>query len=382
MTQPKDYGFNEDAKMLRDTVRKFFQDQFPTDKLHKLVAGDPEPNRAPECLWDQQLWQQIVDMGLLSMLVPERAGGMGMSLVAATAVVEEFGRAAFPSPFISTLNSTLVLNACESAEADALLAEIAAGKTASLATTNRRGSWEGSDTDVAIKDGKLSGTAYYVQDAGKVDCFIVSAKDADGVGLYVVSAETQGVNIVADSIVDLTRDQAHVEFEQVAVELAVAQAGRGSAVLNQATPALLVVISADMCGAAEWQLQSSVEYAKVRVQFDRPIGFFQAIKHPLVNVMIDIDRARSLLYNAACAVDCEPEEAELAARMAKAASSDAAAYASRRATQTHGGIGFTWECFQHLYFKRQKHSQQLFGDANYQRAKLADVLIGPIGQTT
>lgn len=381
MTQPNDYGFNEDAKMLRDTVRKFFQDQFPTDKLHKLVASDPEPNRAPECLWDQQLWQQIVELGLTAMAVPERAGGMGMNMVTTTAVVEEFGRAAFPSPFIATLNSTLVLSVCESVEADALLGEIAAGKTASLAITNRRGSWEGNDTDVVCKDGKLSGTACYVQDAGKADYFVVSARDAAGVGLYVVPADAEGITMVADAIVDLTRDQAHIEFDQVAVQSAVAQAGQGSAVLTRATPALLVVTSADMCGAAEWQLQSTVEYAKVRVQFDRPIGFFQAIKHPLVNVMIDIDRARSLLYNAACAIDCEPEQSEVAARMAKAASSDAAAYASRRATQSHGGIGFTWECFQHLYFKRQKHNQQLFGDAGYQRARLADLLIGPIGQT-
>lgn len=379
MTQPKDYGFDDDAKMLRDTVRKFFQDKFPTDKLHRLVASDPDPNREPDCMWDKDLYQQIVDLGLTTMAIPERAGGMGMSMVSVVAVVEEFGRAAFPSPFIATLNSSLLLANCHNDAADTVLQQIADGKTATLALTNRKGSWSGGDTDVSCQDGKLSGAACYVQDAAKADILIVSAESAAGVGLYAVAADAPGVKIIADAIVDLTRDQAHVEFEQVPVLATLAGAGEGDKLIEQSMPALLVVTAADMCGAAEWQLQSTVEYAKVRVQFDRPIGFFQAIKHPLVNVMIDIDRARSLLYNAACAIDHEPENAEQAARMAKAAASDTAAFASRRATQSHGGIGFTWECFQHLYFKRQKHNQQLFGDATYQRARLADLMIGPIG---
>jgi alkylation response protein AidB-like acyl-CoA dehydrogenase len=133
-----------------------------------------------------------------------------------------------------------------------------------------------------------------------------------------------------------------------------------------------------MCGAAEWQLQTTVEYATVRTQFDKPIAFFQAIKHPLVELMVMLDQARSLVYNAACAIDYEPELAEQYARMAKSSASDAAAFACTRSVQTHGGIGFTWECFVHLYFKRQKHNQALMGDGVYQRAKLADIMMGPI----
>jgi alkylation response protein AidB-like acyl-CoA dehydrogenase len=232
---------------------------------------------------------------------------------------------------------------------------------------------------VKIADGKLSGTAYFVQDAKKVDFLVVSAKQGSQIGLYVVPADASGVRMVADSIVDLTRDQAHVEFDRVAVQWVAAPLGQGDVVLDKATPAHLVVLAADMCGAGEWQLQTTVEYAKVRVQFDRPIGFFQAIKHPLVEVMLQLDQARSLLYNAACAVDHEPEQADMFSRMAKAAASDMAAFASRRAVQSHGGIGFTWECFQQLYFKRQMHNQQLLGDATYHRSRLAEQIIGPIG---
>ena len=131
-----------------------------------------------------------------------------------------------------------------------------------------------------------------------------------------------------------------------------------------------------MVGAGEWLLQTTVEYAKTRVQFEHPLGFFQAVKHPLVNVMLDVDRAKSLVYNAACSIDCKEDSAEMNARMAKSQASDMAVFASSRAVQFHGGIGFTWECYVHLFFKRQMHNQVLFGDGKYQRTLLADMVIG------
>ena len=141
-------------------------------------------------------------------------------------------------------------------------------------------------------------------------------------------------------------------------------------------PAILSIVSADMVGAGEWLLQTTVEYAKTRVQFDRPLGFFQAVKHPLVNVMLDIDRSKSLAYNAACAYDTDPDNALRLAHMAKSQAGDMAVFSASRAVQFHGGIGFTWECFVHLFFKRQMHNQVLFGDAKYHRALLADMVMG------
>ena len=165
----------------------------------------------------------------------------------------------------------------------------------------------------------------------------------------------------------------------MAVESVLAPAGAAADAIRAAEPALLTLIAADMCGAAEWQLQTTAEYARVRQQFDRPIGFFQAVKHPLVNLMMQIDMARSHVYNAACAIDNEPGSAMRAAHMAKACASDMAAFGSSRSVQLHGGIGFTWECFVHLYFKRQLHNQMLMGDGPYHRARLAELLMGPAG---
>jgi alkylation response protein AidB-like acyl-CoA dehydrogenase len=379
MVQPKNFDFGEEEVMLRDSVRKFFENNLPTDKLHAMVAANPDPDRAPECLWDKDLWGQMVELGWTMLAVPEQAGGMGMKAVAVAALAEEAGRAALPSPLISTINSSYVLAACNSAAANEALGRIVEGTPATLAVTNCRGSWESTDTDVRVENGKLEGAAWFVQDAGKADFFVVKARANEGIGLYIVPADAEGVTIVADAITDLTRDQAHVEFRGVDAGQVAAAPGSGDRVLDQAEPAILIVLAADMCGAAEWQLQTTVEYATVRTQFDKPIGFFQAIKHPLVELMVMLDQARSLVYNAACAIDCEPESAERYARMAKSSASDAAAFACTRSVQTHGGIGFTWECFVHLYFKRQKHNQALMGDGVYQRAKLADIMMGPIG---
>ena len=379
MSMPRDFGFGDEAVMLRDAARRFFQSNMPTDRLHKLVAANPDPARTPGCAWDRALWQQIAELGWTGLAVPERAGGLGMPCVAVAALAEEAGRAAFPSPLLPTLHATYVLAACGTQGADAVLAEIAEGRAATLALTNARGAWDGAASDVSFSGGKLNGTAWYVQDARKAELFVVAALENGRAGLYLVRAGAAGMDVVADSIVDLTRDQAHIHFDGVAVEHVLATAGAAGDVIRAAEPALLTLIAADMCGAAEWQLQTTAEYARVRLQFDRPIGFFQAVKHPLVNLMIQIDMARSHVYNAACAIDNKPGSAVRAAHMAKACASDMAAFGSSRSVQFHGGIGFTWECYVHLYFKRQLHNQMLMGDGPYHRARLAELLMGPAG---
>jgi alkylation response protein AidB-like acyl-CoA dehydrogenase len=374
--QPKNFGFGEDETMLRDSARKFFSDNCSADKIHNLVATDPNIHRSIDCVWDKNLWQQIVELGWTAVCVSESAGGIGMPAVAAVALAEEVGKAAFPSPLLSTFNATFVLNHCQSEAATAALGEIAEGKATTLAITNQEGSWDASATDVSVNnDGSLSGTAYFVQDAKKVAQLVVSAASDKGVGLYLVDTTAGGVQMVADGIIDLTRDQAHIEFSSAsAIELAAP--GTGNLAIDQAMPAILSIVSADMVGAGEWLLQTTVEYAKTRVQFDRPLGFFQAVKHPLVNVMLDIDRSKSLAYNAACAYDTDPDNALRLAHMAKSQAGDMAVFSASRAVQFHGGIGFTWECFVHLFFKRQMHNQVLFGDAKYHRALLADMVMG------
>ncbi len=383
MTQPRNFGFGEDETMLRDAARKLLADQFGIETLRRLVARDHHgayASAVQPAPWDEGLWRQMGELGWTALAVPERAGGVGMKMVAVAALAEEAGRAALVSPLITTLLATCVLRECGTAAADAALGRIAAGTAMALAMTNAVGSWAPHDTDVtgtpAGDDVTLNGTASFVQDARKVRAFVVAARAPGGVGLYVVDADAPGVAILPDQIVDLTRDQARVTFDgvRVGVDRAAAAPGAGAAALAQAMPALLTVVAADMCGAGERQLQTTVGYAQVRKQFDRPLGFFQAVKHPLVNMMLAIDQARSLAYNAACAIDSEPDQAERCARMAKASAGDMAAFCSGRSVQLHGGIGFTWECDVHLWFKRQQHNQLLFGDAGYQRGQLGDML--------
>ena len=375
MAQADNFGFGEEASLLKASARKFFTDNFPSSTLHQLVATDPTPERMSDCAWERSLWQQMVDLGWSMLAVPESAGGLGMPLVAVAGLVEEQGRAAFPSPLLATLSSTYVLAGCgESGRA--ALEEIAGGRTATLALSNRQGSWNCADTAVRSDErGRLSGTAWYVQDARKADSLLVCAHSASGLGLFWVAADAPGVCIAPDAIVDLTRDQAHIEFDNVA---AFEVSGNALAAVSQAMPAIWTLLAADIVGAAEWQLQTTVDYVSTRQQFDHPLGFFQAVKHPLVDVMVQIDQSKSLVYSAASAFDNEPERALQDAHMAKASASETAAFASGRSVQCHGGIGFTWECFAHLYFKRQKHSQLLWGDAAWHRARLAQLLIGEV----
>jgi len=383
-TPPRDFGFGEDEQMLRDLARRFLDENLPVERLRQLVAADSEAAyvRGERPGWDEGLWKQIVELGWTGLAVPEEQGGIGAKLVAIAALVEEVGRHALPSPLVATLCASHVLRAAGTAHAKAWLSRIAEGTAASLAITDARGSWDPSDTDVHASAGDaltLSGRACFVQDAFKCEAFVVSARRNGGTVLCVVPRDAEGLTLEQSRIHDLTRDQATLHFDGVRVSPGDLVAEDGAAALRAGWPAVLVTVAADLCGTSEWQLQTTVDYARERKQFDRQIGFFQAVKHPLVNGMIENDRARSILYHAACQIDEGEADAETAARMAKSAASDAGAFLSDRSVQLHGGIGFTWECDVHLFFKRSLHNQVLYGDAAYQRARIADHLIGPIG---
>ncbi len=386
MSHPKDFGFGPDEALVRDQARKFLAEHASIEKLRKLVGSDHDAVyvRGELPSYDQGTWRECVGLGWTGLAVPEEQGGVGAKAVAVAALVEEVGRHAFPSPLVSTLIATYVLRQAGSEQARAWLARIAEGGTLSLAITNADGDWALDRTAVVAEpsgDGfVLRGTSHFVQDAHKVDGFLVAARAGSGIGLFVVPKGAPGVSLHRDHIVDLTRDQARVELAgvQVASTDVVAAPPKGLDALTGAWPMVLAIVSADLVGCTEWQLATTAEYAKVRKQFDHPIGFFQAVKHPLVNAMIAIDRARSLVYAAASAFDTNSASTETYARMAKSAASDAAAFMSSRSVQLHGGIGFTWECDVHLFFKRNRHNAALYGDGVHQRKRLADILIGPI----
>ena len=378
-----DFGFGEDEALLKDLARKLLDERLPAARLRALVAADPDAayQRGERPAWDEDLWKRLVALGWSGLAVPEAYGGAGVKMVGIAGLVEEAGRHALPSPLLATLWASCVLRAAGEA-AGPWLERIAAGSTATLAVTDREGSWDPARSDVAAHgDGGgcvLGGGAYFVQDAFKAELLLVSARAGEETLLCVVPRDAKGLALRQDHIHDLTRDQATATFEEVRVPAEAIVSRDGVAALRRAWPAILVTLAADLCGTSEWQLQTTAEYARTRRQFDRPIGFFQAVKHPLVDGMLAVDRARSLLYHAACCIDADDPEAETAARMAKSAASDAGAFLSDRSVQLHGGIGFTWECDVHLFFKRSLHGQALFGDGVHQRRKLAETLIGPI----
>jgi len=375
--QPKNFGFDADALALKDVAAKLFQDNLPIHTLHALVANDSDLQNGFVCHWDEELWKKVVDLGWLMVAVPERLGGMQMSAVAVASLVEQVGQAAMPGPLVPTLGACYILDACGTDNADAALSLIASGHSFSYAASNQHGSWEHDASGLTFEEGKLSGTLYFVQDAQKVDYFLINAKLDGETTLIVVPANLPGLTIQPDTILDLTRDQASLKFDQAEIEESqiVSIPGKAIEAMNTALPALLTLVCADMCGAAEWQLQTTAEYARTRKQFDRNLGFFQAVKHPLADFMVAIDLARSHLYNAVCAIDHEAGSAEQFARMAKSAANDAAGFGSKKSVQLHGGIGFTWESAVHIYLKRQLHSQTLWGDAAYQRQKLAELIL-------
>lgn len=247
MTQPRDFGFNDEIGMLKDAARRFFDEKQPVTQLRPQLKGTEDPHRGTERTgwYDRATWQEMIDLGWHMVAVPEAAGGIGMGLVAAVAIQEEIGRAACPTPLTSTLQATFVLR---EANADAHLARIAEGTSMALAMYGEDGSLTTDSTDVRAAGNRLTGTSWYVQDAQKVDGFIVAARADAGVGLYYVPSAA--VELRRDRIVDLTRDQSRVVLNGVEAEV-VAEPGQGEAVLARSLPALLTLMSADMAGAAE-----------------------------------------------------------------------------------------------------------------------------------
>lgn len=373
MNQSKDFGFGEEQEMLKDSVRRYLEDRAPLLSLREATKGTEDPYHGADRPghYDVEAWSEMVQLGWSSLAVPEESGGVGMSLVTAVSVAEEIGRAAMPTPLSSTLASTYVLKHAGSPAASEWLAKITDGQSAAIAIQSKEDTIWSANTKVKASADTLTGTAWYVQDLQKVDFLIVAARDGEKIKLYAVSKESENVTMQYDRIVDLTRDQGRVTFAGTPATCISQDALQ---VLNDSRPAILVLLAADVAGGCEWLLQTTTEYAKVRTQFDRPIGFFQAVKHPIVDMMIAVDETRSLVYSAASKYDSCSEEVHLAAHLAMSSACDTGAYCADRVIQLHGGIGFTWEHDAHIYHKRQMHSQHIYGDGVWHRQRASEYL--------
>jgi alkylation response protein AidB-like acyl-CoA dehydrogenase len=367
-----DFGFNEEQEMLRESARGLLEKECPSTLVRKLI--DEEGG------YDADLWRKMAGLGWTGLVIPEAYGGANLSYVDLVLVLEEMGRVLLPSPFIWT---TMVAEALKSDGSDAhkqaLLPKIAAGELiATVAWMEPSGLW-GVDgiAMTARKRGNgftLDGVKLFVNDAHIADYLLVAARTGGkGITLFAIETQRAGLSITPLRTMDSTRRLSEVKFEGVRASAAdvVGAVGDGWKTLSEIIDKGKVMIAAEMMGGAQKVLDMTVEYAKVRVQFGRPIGSFQAVQHKCANMMIDVEGAKSAVYYAAWAVSNGGGDAPLAAALAKAAASDAYRRVSADGIQLHGGIGFTWDHDMHLYFKRAKSSEFTFGDATYNRELVA-----------
>jgi alkylation response protein AidB-like acyl-CoA dehydrogenase len=372
-----DFGFSEEQEMLRSSARDFLAKQAPMTYVRKMMED--------EVGFTGDLWKKMADLGWMGLILPEDYGGSGLDFVDLIVVLEEMGRVVLPGPFFSTvvLGGVALLEGASDALKQALLPKLASGDLkVTLAQLEPSGRWDADGIQLAAKaDGGgfvLSGTKLFVPDAHVADQMVVAArtpgsKGADGISLFLIDARAPGITTTQLKTMDQTRRLGEVVLKDVRVpaDRILGTVGGGWALLDRVIDRGKVGLCAEMCGGAQRVLEMSVDYAKVREQFGKPIGSFQAIQHKCANMLVEVESSKSVTYYAAWAVANDVAEAPLAAAMAKAYCSDAYRHVSGEGIQIHGGIGFTWEHDMHIYFKRAKSSEVTFGDATWNRELVA-----------
>ncbi len=370
------FAFSEEQEELRRSVRRFLEDKSPSAEVRRLMETTEG--------YDPKVWAQMAnELGLQSLHIPEAYGGQGFSFVELVVVLEEMGRALLCAPYFSSvcLAANAIMNAGTEEQKQALLPGIAAGETiATLAFTEPSGKWDANGiTMEATPDGSggysLSGTKMFVLDGHTSNLIVVAARAAgsggtEGISFFTVPGDAQGLTRTALPTMDQTRKQAKLEFSDVNAEL-LGEEGAGWAALSKTLDQAAVCLAAEQVGGAQKCLDMSVEYAKVRIQFGRPIGSFQAIKHKCADMLLEVESSKSAAYYAGWAAAEDNDELPVVASLAKSYCSEAYFHAAAENIQIHGGIGFTWEHDAHLYFKRAKSSEILFGDPTYHRELLA-----------
>jgi len=374
------FGFSEEQELLRSTARKFFENEFPSTVVRTLME-------TPEGM-TPVLWSKLVEQGWLGLIHPEAYDGMGLGLVDLVVLMEEMGRAVVPGPYFSTvmLGSLAILEAGSEAQKKEWLPKIATGeKRVSLAWMEPSATLgpDGVTLPAAQKNGSytLSGTKLFVPDAHTADAIVVAArtgagKSEEGVALFLVPRDAAGIEVKLLPTMDQTRKLCEVTLKDVRLgaESLLGGAGAGWKPLARVLDRATVALCAEMCGGAQKVLDMTVEYAKIRQAFGRPIGSYQGVKHKAADMLVEVENSKSITYYAAWALDEGVTEGPLAASMAKAYVSDAYRRVSAAGIQLHGGIGFTWEHDLHLYFKRAKGSEFTFGDATYHRERVAQLV--------
>lgn len=369
-------SFTEEHEELRATVRQFLADRSDEQAVRTQMASERG--------FDDGVWQQLAEqVGLTGLIIPEEHGGADYGYVELCIVAEEMGRALLCAPYLSTavMATNALLHAATPEAQKALLPGIADGSTRATLAHAEAG-WEIADITMQAqeKDGgyTLDGTKQHVLDGATADVILVAARTDAGVELFRVEADAAGVS--RDPIPELDQTRKLVTLSFASTQATKISDGDVTEGLERTLALTLVVLASEQVGGAQWCLDAASDYAKSRLQFGRPIGSYQAIKHKCAQMLVDVEFAKTAAYHAgAVAADCLAGEASWdevfeAAHMAKSFCSEAYYHAAAENIQIHGGMGFTWEHPAHLYFKRAKASELLFGDGSHHRELLADRL--------
>lgn len=358
---------------LREVTREFLARRLPEPDLRSAMAT--------ESGFDEATWHALgTDLGLCGVAIPEEYGGAGGSLIDLAIVMHEFGRALAPLPYLSSavLTPHVLLATDDRAACRRLLPGIASGQLRAAVALVEPG-WRWDPTAVsttAIPDGetwRLSGTKTFVIDGATADVILLAANTAAGITLFEVEAGSAGLARRVLSGIDQTRKLATVGLVDTPARQ-IGAAGTAGAAIGQALVVANVCLSAESVGGAEYVLETSVGYAKLREQFGRLIGSFQAIKHKCADMFVEVESARATVQSAVAAVNSRSEDFPSQANIAAALCHEAFVRCARENIQIHGGIGFTWEHPAHLYFKRAQANRLLFGDGVHHRRSLADAL--------
>ena len=361
--------------MLLEVTQQFCRDRCPIEAVRQQIETEHG--------FDRTLWSETADLGWLSMAVPEEHGGVGGGFTDIVAIAEPMAQHLFSTPFASTQIVIQALATGGSPEQrNQWLPRLSEGAIAAVALSEPGGAWEIDQPQcTATISGdtvKLQGKKGMITDAAVADVVLVSARSA-GEAVLAIVEKKQLPELERETIIDETRRSYRMSLDGIKVPTSCLIAGNDGRKAYEAIRTTALLLNAvDSCGAAEGALQVVLEYMKSRIQFDKPIGSYQGLKHPTVDVMCAIERARSLVYHAATVADdpdADAEKVETSVRMAKAAANDAGAFSGDRAIQFHGGIGFTYQCDAQLFLRRAIWNQYQYGDAIHQRKHLAELLL-------
>ncbi|MBV8692469.1 MAG: acyl-CoA/acyl-ACP dehydrogenase [Actinobacteria bacterium] len=365
-----EFALSDEQQELRRTVRAFLEQKSPETEVRRLMETDEG--------YDPAVWAQMSSqLGLQGLVIPEELGGSGYTMRELGIVLEEMGRVLLCAPFFSTavLATSALLASGDDAVQKALLPKIASGESiATLALLEERGGWDEDAVQLTATEAggswTLSGVKSFVLDGHTADTILVAARTPAGVSLFHVAGDAAGLTRGLLVTMDQTRKLARLEFADTPAQL-IGTEGGGWPAVDHALQMAAVALANEQVGGAQRCMEISVDYAQNRIQFGRPIGSFQAVKHRCADMLVQVEMAKSAAYYANWCAATESDDLAVAAPMAKSYCSEAYFRIASDTIQVHGGIGFTWEHPAHLYFKRAKSAELLFGDPRHQRKLLA-----------